>query len=107
MREYRPVAPRCESRVSTAPIGLKGADFGCLPDRTQTNQSPDVVVMSAGLWHMLHIHTPVDFAQQLQRLKQAIKSFLTRTKVSAGTAPVTPEPRRLKQKVGEVLSLHC
>ena len=77
------MSPRCESYVATASNGLGGADFGCLPDRTQTNQSPDVVVMSAGLWHMLHIHTPADFAQQLQRLKQAIKAFLTRTKVRA------------------------
>ena len=65
---------------------------GCLPDRTQTNQSPDVVVMSAGLWHMLHIHTPVDFAQQLQRLKQAIKAFLTRTKVSSHTLSAHRQP---------------
>ena len=41
-----------------------------------------MVVMSAGLWHMLHIHDPTDFAQQVQKLKQAMKAFLSHTKVS-------------------------
>ncbi len=41
--------------------------------------------MSAGLWHMLHIHDPKDFNQQLQKLKQAMKTFLSHTAVSAPT----------------------
>lgn len=46
-----------------------------------------MVLMSAGLWHMLHIHSPTDFAKQLQRLKQAMKTFLTHNKVGAHVVP--------------------
>ena len=49
--------------------------------RTRSGESPHVVVMSAGLWHMLHQHSPADFAKQLQKLKQAMKTFLTHNKV--------------------------
>ncbi len=56
---------------------------GLLKRRTRSGESPHVVVMSAGLWHMLHIHSPADFAKQLQRLKQAMKTFLTHNKVGA------------------------
>ena len=54
-----------------------------LKRRTRSGESPHVVVMSAGLWHMLHIHSPTDFAKQLQRLKQAMKTFLTHNEVGA------------------------
>ena len=49
-----------------------------------------MVVMSAGLWHMLHIHSPADFAKQLQRLKQAMKTFLTHNKVDPHTGSLPP-----------------
>ncbi|CAL5218696.1 g407 [Coccomyxa viridis] len=55
---------------------------------TRSGESPHVVVMSAGLWHMLHIHSPADFAKQLQRLKQAMKTFLTHNK-AAHPVPVS------------------
>lgn len=51
--------------------------------RTRSGESPHAVVMSAGLWHMLHLHSPADFEKQLQRLKQAMKTFLTHNKVGA------------------------
>ncbi len=43
--------------------------------------SPDAVVMSAGLWHMLHIDDPADYAKQLQLLGHAIKDFVGGLKV--------------------------
>ncbi len=55
--------------------------------RTRSGESPHVVVMSAGLWHMLHIHSPADFSKQLQRLKQAMKTFLTHNKVGTYIKP--------------------
>ena len=39
------------------------------------SSGPDAVVMSAGLWHMLHITDLVDYASDLQRLKAAIEAF--------------------------------
>ncbi len=43
--------------------------------------APDAVVMSVGLWHMLHIDDPADYAKQLQALRHAIHGFVSASKV--------------------------
>ncbi|CAL8470181.1 g9723 [Coccomyxa elongata] len=54
-----------------------------LSNWTREGVSPDAVVMSAGLWHMLHIDDPADYAKQLQLLGHAIKDFVGGLKVAA------------------------
>ena len=50
--------------------------------RTSTGFAPDAVVLSAGLWHMLHITDPADFAKDLKRMSTTIESFKSRLKVN-------------------------
>ena len=49
--------------------------------RTREGVTPDAFVMSVGLWHMLHIDDPADYAKQLLLLGHEIKDFVGGLKV--------------------------
>jgi hypothetical protein len=55
--------------------------------RTQSKQTPDAIVLSAGLWHMLHVDDPVDYSGQLQNLKQAINAFFANRPMVSYSCP--------------------
>ena len=43
--------------------------------RAMESTIPDFVVLSCGLWHMLHITDALDFQEEMQSLKAAAKAL--------------------------------
>ena len=44
--------------------------------RTSARKQPDFVVVSTGLWHMLHVTDPDGYSQALSVLKEMSNSFM-------------------------------
>lgn len=65
--------PPSSSLLRVTELGLSCADRVC---RTSAQRQPDLVVVSAGLWHMLHITEPEGFQEALKRLKQLSLDFM-------------------------------
>ena len=50
--------------------------------RTLKGEGPNVVVVSAGLWHMLHVPDPQDFVDQQAAFSHGAAMFAAREPVS-------------------------
>ncbi|KAF2294754.1 hypothetical protein GH714_016277 [Hevea brasiliensis] len=55
----------------------------------QNRSYPDVLVMGAGLWHMLHITNVSDYGVALQSLRSSVLSFLPFSPQLGTDGPVT------------------
>ncbi|KAM7519879.1 hypothetical protein LguiB_018841 [Lonicera macranthoides] len=58
-------------------------------DFKRNRNYPDVLVMGAGLWHMLHVTNPLDYGVQLQLLRDSLVSVLPFSPEFDTNGPVT------------------
>lgn len=78
MSYHAVTVPSCWVALSMLPLPLK-----CMAaPRTLKGEGPNVVIVSAGLWHMLHVPDPQDFVDQQAAFSHGAAMFAAREPVS-------------------------